>query len=152
MASTLYTHSIKPNMCVKPEKRTQNAFKSKIAENISNNRFQWFFFMHKFNGNVQCLTYSLSVSVSLSLYLCHSDSVYDQCMHYITLDLNNAVCIMPQLLIKNSLSSPFHPQVVHSFAFDSISLLLIIIFIIMCCFFGRFTLEFSLNFKLPVVE
>lgn len=97
----------------KPEKRTQNAFKSKIAENISNNRFQWFF-MHKFNGNVQCLTYSISV---LPLYLAHSESsVYAQCMHYITLDMNNAVCIMPQLLTKNSLPLPFTPSPSHSIA------------------------------------
>lgn len=122
-------------MCVcahKPEKRTQNAFKSKIAENISNNRFQWFF-MHKFNGNVQC--FGLMPSHS------HARWGSAHALHRIALDwLNNAVCIMPQLLTKNSppsLSLPGSPHLVQSHvrphAFDSISLLLIIIFIITFC-------------------
>lgn len=128
-------------MCVKPEKRTQNAFKSKIAENISNNRFQWFF-MHTFNGNVQCLTYStFALPFSLSLALSRSDSVY--ALHYTGLEqcrVHYAANFDQQFT-----PSPFSSRIWFNFASPYN-------YLYYFCFFGHFTLEFSLNFKLPVVE
>lgn len=103
--------------------------------------------MHKFNGNVQSALYDLfylvctPISPSLSCTL----SLEMQCMHY----MNNA-----RVHYAATFDQEFTPSASRlRCAFDSILLLLIIIFYYFYFVFsGHFTLEFSLNFKLPVVE